>query len=207
MTRTPAAIVLLLTGGVAGFLIGRSGAQGVPQTPQPPAASASAPIATRPLDAPSAPADVAPRVPASGAPSADAPPQRESWHASLQPAVVAAIRTDALSAYQVQMEHWSCEGQQCVGNLRIPPTVEAGRTGNMSAAATIFDSLKGQMARSNVDVSLLSVHPSPEGMAVSFQFIPTAAKPGRYYTDAEISAVRLESFEQGRKAGEADAKH
>ena len=77
----------------------------------------------------------------------------------------------------------------------------------MAAPANIFDSLKEQMARAHVDVSLLSIQPSPEGLAVAFQFTPNAAVQGRYYTAAEIAAIRLESLEQGRKEGNRESTH
>ena len=84
-------------------------------------------------------------------PASDARRPMPTWQASLQPVVVAATRVESLAAYQVQMERWSCESEQCVGNFRITPTAAAGQ--RMSAAAQIFDSLMAQMARADVDVS------------------------------------------------------
>lgn len=204
-SRRPALIAgaLLASLGVAGFLVVRSG-QGSPVAATSSAEPVAAAEAGRPVESPraaSAVVAVAAVVPAS------APRPAPPWQVSLQPAVVASIRDDALSAYQVQMDSWTCEGEQCVGKLRIPPTVEAGRRGDMGAGANIFDSLKARMAKENVDVALMAIHPSPEGLAIAFQFTPNAALQGRYYTTAEIAAIRLESFEQGRKEREQAGTH
>lgn len=154
--------------------------------------------ATTQVSAPSAAADVPLKaVPQHHSQSAASRPASD-WQVSLQPVVVAATRTESLSAYQVQMENWTCEHGQCVGNFRIPPTVEGSH--RLSSAADVFDSLKAQMAKQDIDVSLGSVHPGQQGMAVSFQFTPNANVEGRYYTPGEIAGIRLESFEQGVKA-------
>lgn len=171
-----------------------------------PAAAAPVSDATPPATAPSATA-VASSATVAAQASSTASGAAPAWQASAQPAVVAAIRTDSLAAYQVQMERWTCEGDQCVGNLRIPPTVEAGRRGDMSAAAKIFENLGKEMARSNVDVALQSIHPGPEGLAVNLQFTPVSARKGRFYTDAEITSIRMESFEQGAKSVSHDPAH
>ena len=156
--------------------------------------------ATQPDASPAAPATVASHATVAAQASNTASGAAPAWQASAQPAVVTAIRNDSLAAYQVQMERWTCEGERCVGNLRIPPTVEAGRRGDLSAAAKILESLGKEMARSNVDVGLQSIHPGPEGLAVNLEFTPFSARKGRFYTDAEITSIRMESFEQGIKS-------
>lgn len=168
---------------------------------------ASAYDTVRPWEAASAPVTVASPVATAARASNNGTRPVRPWQTAVQPAVVAVIRGESLAAYQVQVERWSCEGEQCVGKLRIPPTVEAGRKGDMSAAANIFDSLKKEMAQSDVDVSLESIHPGPQGLAASFQFTPNAALQGRYYTAGEIAAIRLESFQQGRQERGQDAPH
>ena len=196
-------VTLLVILGIIGFLVVRSGNDLPRDRNLSSAEPASVPDFARPVEAPSAPPSAQSRSTASAQASSSAGRPGQPWQISVQPAVVAAIRNESLSAYQVQMDRWSCEGQQCVGNLRIPPTVEAGRQGDISAPANIFDRLKEQMGRENVDVSLLSIQPSPEGLAVAFQFTPNAVIHGRYYTDAEIAAIRLESLQQGRKEAQA----
>jgi hypothetical protein len=124
------------------------------------------------------------------------------WHASLQPAIVAATRVESLAAYQVQMERWSCEGEQCTGNFRIPPTVAASR--DMSSAANIFDGLKKKMAEEDIGVAMRSVQPGPQGLALSLEFTPSASQQGRFYTFAEIADIRGDSFQQGHKAAEQE---
>lgn len=206
--RPPLTVAALLAAlGIAGFLFMRNGAR-VPDDGGPiPAGAASVPDAPRPVAAPSAPGAEASSVAVAAPLPGNAARPAPAWQHSLQPAVVVAIRADSLSAYQAQVEHWACESEQCVGNLRVPPTVEAGRTGDMSAAAKIFDNLKGEMARNGVDVALGSVHRGPQGLAIAFEFTPGAAAKGRFYTDAEIAAIRLESFEQGSKSRGQDAAH
>ncbi len=184
--------------GIVGFQFMKGGSS--PTTGATPAATEHTTVsdATQPAAAPSAPAVASQAVAAhaSGTASRAAP----AWQATAQPAVVAGIRTDSLAAYQVQMERWTCEGDKCVGNLRIPPTVEAGRRGDLSAAAKILETLGKEMARSNVDVALQAIHPGPEGLAVNLEFTPFSARKGRFYTDAEITSIRMESFEQGIKS-------
>jgi len=123
------------------------------------------------------------------------------WQTSLEPAIVAAIRVVSLAEYQVQMERFSCEREQCMGSFRVPPSLEASR--KLSSAAQIFDNLKNQLAQEDIDVSMSSIRPGPEGLAVSFQFTPTTEIQGRTYTPGEIAAIRLESFEQGRKSAQS----
>ncbi len=197
--RNASVVTVLLVGlGIVGFLVVRNG-RGVQEGAE---LSGAGPLtasqAPRPTAAPSAPANVASiavaAVPASSGAAGAAPP----WHATLQPAVVAATRVESLAPLQVQMERWTCEGQQCVGNFRIPPTVAASH--NIASAAQIFDSLKQEMAKEDVNVALSSMQPGPQGLAVSFQFMPNAAVPRRTYTDTEITAIRAESFDQGLKA-------
>lgn len=200
-------VVLLLIVGAAGFLFMR-GAGRVPDGAKPAAAEAApASAVAQPAAAPDAPADVASHAVAALSAASGAARPATSWQASAQPAVVAAIRTDSLAQYQVQMEHWACEKEQCVADVRIPPTVEAGRKRDLSATADVFDKLKAQMDRADVNVSLRSVQPGADGIAMSFQFIPKAAMPGRFYTDAEIAQIRLDSVQQGVKMSQDEAKH
>ena len=203
--RQPLVVMALLAClGIGGFLVIENGDGLRDRAKQ--AVGATPPVSTIAprAEATSAPVNGASRNTVAVQVSTDVPRPLPSWQTSAQPAVVAAIRNESLSAYQVQMDRWSCEGQHCVGTLRIPPTVEAGRQGDLSAPANIFESLKAQMARANIEVSLLSIQPSAEGLGVAFQFSPNAASQGRYYTFAEIAAIRLESFQQGRKERDQD---
>ena len=184
---------VLILGGVGFWVTNRGG--GLPEgARQDVVKPASAPDMSRP-DAASvaASAPVAVASPAASAVTRSVP----SWQTVLQPAVVAATRIDSLAAYQTQMEHWSCEGERCVANLRIPPTVPGG--GDMSSASDVFNALQKKMALAGVDVSLSSIHPEPQGIAIALQFTPSAAAPGRFYTNAEIASIRLEMLEQGMK--------
>ena len=203
--RVLVAAALLLVLGIVFLLIMKSGPGALNSEKHSSAEPVSAHDTVRPFEAASASVKVASPVAAQASNNGTRPVQ--PWQTSVQPAVIAVIRGESLAAYQVQMERWSCEGDQCVGELRIPPTVEAGRKGDMSAAANIFDSLKKEMAQADVDVSLQSIHPGPQGLAASFQFTPNAAIQGRYYTAGEIAAIRLESFQQGRQERGQDAPH
>ena len=184
---------VLILGGAGFWAMNRSGAvpDGAKRDVVKPA---SAPDMSRPEAAPAASsAPVAAASPAASAATRRVPP----WQISLQPAVVAATRIDSLVAYQTQMEHWTCEGEQCIANLRIPPTVPGG--GDMSSASNVFNVLQQKMALAGVDVALSSIHPEPQGIALALQFTPSAAAPGRFYTNAEIASIRLEMLEQGLK--------
>ena len=155
-----------------------------PVSPAPtPTCSPAVPLAASHGDAASAPVSV--RVP------------------DVKPAVLSTLRAEDLAKYQAQVERWSCEGNQCVANLRLPATVDASRNHDMTAPSQIFSALKGSLAASNVDVAIRSINNEPTGMAMSFQFTSTAAVPGRYYSESELSAIRMDSFEKGRKAGAA----
>jgi hypothetical protein len=195
-----AALVVIL--GAGGFVVTRSGGG----TPHGAKASSAAlvPASSAPLPAaaPSAPADVVSRAVVAMPASSHAAGAAAPWHASLQPAVVAATRVESLAAYQVQVENWTCEGERCVGNLRIPPTVSASR--DMSSAANVFNSLKKQMADEDVGVAVRSMQPGPQGLAMSFEFTPSASQQGRFYTFAEIADIRGDSFQQGHKAAEQE---
>lgn len=200
-----AALLVIL--GIVGFLVMRSGSRVPDGAKQSMAEPLPAPDMSRPSAAPSAPTNVASRATAAMPASSNAPRAVPPWKATLQPTVVAAMRNDSLAEYQVQMEHWSCEGEQCVGNLRIPPNVEAGRKGDMSAAANIFNSIKGEMARSDIEVAVRSIHKDGQGLAVSLVFTPDAASQGRFYTYDEIAAIRMESVQQGMKMQRQDPAH
>ena len=195
-----AALVVIL--GAGGFVLTRHGG-GSPDGAKPssaePVATSSAPL---PTASPSAPEDVASRALIAMAAASHAAAGAAPWHASLQPAVVAATRVESLAAYQVQVEKWTCEGPQCVGNLRIPPTVAASR--DMSSAANVFDSLKKKMAEEDIGVAMRSIQPGPQGLAMSLEFTQNALQQGRFYTFAEIADIRGDSFQQGHKAAEQE---
>ncbi len=193
--RVALVAVLLAMLGIIGVMLSKGGASG-------PIASKSEPVpdATPVVAAPSPSTVVASLAVAAKAASSVAQPAPARWQASLQPAVVAATRVDSLAEYEVQMENWSCKGEQCVGNFRIPPTVPGSK--RLSSVSQILDSLKADMARHDIDVSIGSFQPGDQGMAVSMQFTPTAALQSRVYTSSEIAAIRLESFEQGRESVE-----
>jgi hypothetical protein len=189
--------------GIIGFLIMRTG----DRTPEATRHSTAEPTSTSDAPpqyaAPSASTNIAPRATiASNAPRAAQP-----WQASLQPSVVAATRVESLSAYQVQMENWSCEAVQCVSNLRIPLNTDVGRRRDISAAADILDVLQKKMAPSDIRVALRSVQPDSQGVAVSLEFSPNASSQGRFYTDAEIAAIRMESVQQGLKMQSQSTAH
>jgi hypothetical protein len=124
----------------------------------------------------------------------------------VKPTVLSTLRADDLAKYQAQVEQWTCEGSQCVANLRLPATVDASRQHDMTAPSRIFSALKGSLAASNVDVSIRSISNEPTGMAMSFQFTSTSAGPGRYYSESELAAIRMDSFEKGRKEGAAGSR-
>lgn len=196
-----AALVVIL--GAGGFVVMRHGG-GSPDGAKPssaePVAASSAPL---PTAAPSAPAGMASSaVVAMPAAASHAAAGAAAWNASLQPAVVAATRVESLAAYQVQVEKWTCEGQQCVGNFRIPPTVAASR--DMSSAANVFDSLKKKMAEEDIGVAMRSIQPGPQGLAMSLEFTQNASQQGRFYTFAEIADIQGDSFQQGHKAAEQE---
>lgn len=199
--------LLLMASGIVAFALLRNGSA---------AAVSSRQVIAEPMPSPAAQAAEAmpssPALAASGATAAVQVPGSlnrsvKQWQASVQPQVVAAIRTDSLVSYQVQMDRWSCEGQQCVGSLRIPPTVEAGQKGDMRAASNIFDTLKTEMAKSSVDVAIQSIQPGPQGLAASFQFTPNQVAAARTLTDADLAAIRLESYQQGNKEHVSETSH
>ena len=132
---------------------------------------------------------------ASGNSSRPAP----QWQAMLEPAVVSATRVDSLSAFQVQMEKWSCEGKSCVGDLRIPLSADAGQKHDISASADILGVLQKKLGESDIQVGVRSIHPDSQGVAVSLEFSPDASRQGRFYTDEEIASIRSESLIQGSK--------
>ncbi len=201
--RKASGITALLAGvGIVGFLAVRSSRDAPDGAKQAGGEPVPASEVQRPLAATSAPVDVASRAVVATLASSPAAAATTPWHASLQPAVVTATRVESLAPLQVQMERWACEGQQCVGNFRIPPTVAASR--NMSSAAQVFNSLKEQMAEQDIDVAVSSIQPGPQGLALALQFTPNAAVPRRVYTDREITDIRAESFEQGHKAAEQE---
>lgn len=197
-------VALLAVGGFASMKGAGTAASSAKASAADPAPASGA---TQPSAAASTSADAGGRTTlAVQATNAASAPVR-AWHTSAQPAVVAAIRNESLAAYQVQVERWACEAEQCVGDLQVPPTVEAGRTGNMQAASDIFNKLKEEMAKSDVDVALRSIKRGPQGLAVAVEFTPVSARKGRFYTDAEITAIRAESFDQGMKAANQVSVH
>lgn len=163
----------------------------------PPVALAKAPTST------SAATPVPPPAsPIKGARSA--PPQ---WQASLEPSVVSATRVDSLSAFQVQMEKWSCEGNRCVGDLRVPLSADAGRKHDLAASADILSVLQKKLGESDIQVAVRSIQPDDQGVAVSLEFSPDASRQGRFYTNQEIASIRAESVMQGSKMACKNSAH
>lgn len=201
--RVGVAALLAVIVGVVGFLVLRNSGRN-PEDAKLSSAEALPTADAAPSSSPasSAPANGAPRVVVATQASSRAAGAAPAWHASLQPAVVAATRAESLAPYQVQVERWDCDGERCVGNLRIPPTVAASR--DMSSAADVFNSLKKQMAPQDIGVSMKSMQPGPQGLAISLEFTQNASQQGRFYTFAEIADIRGDSFQQGHKAAEQE---
>jgi len=200
-----AAAVAIL--GIAGFWFMRSGDRAPETTRQAAAEPASTSVAPPPSAAPAASTSIAPQAAVAVAAASTAPRPAQSWQAALQPAVVAATRVDSLSAYQVQMEHWSCEGEKCVGSLRIPLNTDAGRKHDIAAPAQILDVLQKKMAPSDIRVAMKSFQPDSQGIAVALEFSANASRQGRFYTDEEIASIRMESVLQGSKMSCKDTAH
>ncbi len=200
------AALLIALGGIA-FLVVAGGRREPERTREASVEPVSRSIPAVPVAAASASVPVPSQGPAAVRVASSADRSVHQWQAAVQPAVVTAIRDDSLAAYQVQMERWSCEGQVCVGNVRIPPTVDAGRRGDLSAAANVFDKLKTEMAKSDVDVAIQSIQPGPQGLAAAFQFTPNASTASHTYTDAEVATMRLETYQQARKEHDQPQPH
>ena len=198
-SRFPIVFLLLLVLGIATVLIMRSSVTKSEEAKQL-LAERTSPSDT-PLTQPAASgtSTVAPRAKSLAPSSSSAARPAQSWQASLQPQVVAATRVDSLAEYQLQMDRWSCEGKVCVGDLRIPPNVEAGRQRDLYAPTKILDNLQKAMASSDIDVGIRSVQVDGEGLGLTMQFTPDASTHGRFYTYAEIAAIRSDSMEQASK--------
>jgi len=137
-------------------------------------------------------ADTTDRIAASG----PSPSKPEVSVVKLQQSVVAALTAEGLAKYQPQLEKWTCDQEVCNAAMRLPATVDASKMHDSRAVAEIMSSLRHDFSDAGVNIALNYIKNEPEGMAMSFQFAPTARERVRSYTDSEIAAIRADTLKQ-----------